>query len=180
MTTRKRTDPAPGKKPPSDAPTVAPADASGDRPATQERHVLPVVEERAAVTTHEVDKGGVRVSTEIVTEDETVETELHDQTAELERVRVDRVVEERPEPRLEGDTVVVPILEERVVVTKQLVVTEEVRIKIDEVTRLDKQSIPLAKEKVTINRIPPGSGEDAPSAPTGPGGDAPAHPDSRR
>ncbi len=178
MTTRKRTDTAPGKKPPSDAPTMAAGDNAGGTPTGEERHVLPVVEERAKVATREVDKGGVRVSTEVVTDDETVETELHDQTAELERVRVDRVVEERPEPRLEGDTVVVPILEERVVVTKQLVVIEEVRIKIDEVTRLDKQTIPLAKERVSINRIPPETGEDAPSAPTGSGGDAPAHPDN--
>ena len=143
----------------------------------REGGVIPIVEEVARIEKRVVDKGTVRVSTEIDTVTERVETALREQTATLDRVRVDRVVDTPPEPRLEGDVIVVPIIEERVVVTKQLVVTEEVRVKLDEVTRTDVQEVPLRKERVTIDRIP----ADGTVQAEGPGavvpGDTPAHPE---
>jgi stress response protein YsnF len=41
---------------------------------------------------------------------------------------VDRPVEVAPEPRWEGETLIVPVLAEEVVVTRRLILREEVRI----------------------------------------------------
>lgn len=166
----------------TDLPSVL---AAGDEAAAANREraaegreggTIPIVEETARVEKRVVDRGTVRVSTDIDTVNERVETALREQTATLDRVRVDRVVETAPEPRLEGDVIVVPIIEERVVVTRQLVVIEEVRVKLDEVVRTDVQEIPLRKERVTIDRIPLADAE-ADRAAVLPGGDTPAHPE---
>ena len=143
----------------------------------REGGTIPIVEEVARVEKRVVDKGTVRVSTDIETVTERVETALCEQSATLDRVAVDRVVDTPPEPRLEGDTIVVPIIEERVVVTKQLVVTEEVRVKLDEVTRTEVTEVPLRKERVTIDRIPSASSAEADTAPGVAVGDTPAHPE---
>ena len=141
----------------------------------REGGTIPIVEEVARVEKRVVDKGTVRVATDVETVTERVETALRQQSATLDRVRVDRVVDAPPEPRLEGDTIVVPIIEERVVVTKQLVVTEEVRVKLDEVTHTDVQDVALRKERLHIDRIP--AADAAAERPAPLAGDAPAHPE---
>lgn len=167
----------------SDLPSVLDAGSEAEiasrthREAGREGGVIPIVEEVARVEKRVVDKGTVRVSTTIDEVTERVETPLRQQSATAERVRVDRVVDAMPEPRLEGDTIVVPIVEERVVVTKQLVVTEEVRVKLDEVTTTDVQDVPLRKERVHVDRIPSASDARADRPAAVPGGDDPAHPE---
>ena len=56
-------------------------------------------------------------------EDSVERSDLH-----VERIPVDRLVTEAPPPRQEGDTLIVSIVEERLVVEKRLYVIEEVRI----------------------------------------------------
>ena len=137
-----------------------------------ETGTLDVVEERLRVAKRAVDSGGVRVSTEVETVEEAVAVALRQQAASVERVAVDQVVETAPEPRLEGDTIVIPVIEERPVVTTQLVVTEEIRVRLTEETRTEERTVPLRRERVTIDQIPSSEG-DAPVSP--PDGDTPAH-----
>ena len=177
----RRTVVAPGEA--TDAPSVLRADAEADALNAQRRAdgteggTIPIVEEVARVEKRVVDKGTVRVSTDIETVTERVETPLLQQSAGLDRVRVDRVVDRMPEPRLDGDTIIVPIVEERVVVTKQLVVTEEVRVALTEETLTDVQDVTLRKERVHIDKIP-GESETRADGPASPlPGDAPAHPE---
>lgn len=139
---------------------------------TADEATLDVVEERLRVAKRAVDKGGVRVSTEVETIQEAVAVALREQTATVERVATERVVETAPEPRLEGDTIIIPVIEERPVVTTQLVVTEEIHVRLTEEARSEERTVPLRRERVTIDQIPSDEG-DAPVSP--PDGDAPAH-----
>ena len=136
-----------------------------------------VVEERLRVARRSVDSGGVRVSTEVETTEELVSLALRQQAASVERIAVDRVVETAPEPRLDGDTIVIPVIEERPVVTTQLVVTEEIRVRLTQETRTEERSVPLRRERVRIDEIPhrpiPSDEGEPPASP--PDGDAPAH-----
>lgn len=92
--------------------------------------VIPLAEERAAVAKREVETGRVRVA--LTTETETViarET-LRGRRVEIERVPVNRMLpdgEPAPQSREEGDTLVIPVVEEVAVVVKRLVLGEEVR-----------------------------------------------------
>jgi uncharacterized protein (TIGR02271 family) len=92
---------------------------------------FPVVQEQVSVGKRIADTGrGVRIN-KTVSEQEYVVDEpmLHDEL-EVEHVAIDAIVSDTDPPRMryEGDTLVVPVLEEVLVVQKQLRLREEVRI----------------------------------------------------
>ena len=83
------------------------------------------------VTVREAVTGRVRVSTKTETFAEVVRQELRGMRAEVVRVPVDRTLEPGetpPEPRTEGEVMIIPIFEEVVVVEKRLVLKEELHI----------------------------------------------------
>jgi hypothetical protein len=84
--------------------------------------------EEAIAHVHEADRGRVRI-------DKTVEIVPHEAAidvgtdrVEVERVAVDQQVDAPPKVRQEGDTLVVPVVEEVLVVTKRYRIIEEVRV----------------------------------------------------
>ena len=89
---------------------------------------LPLVEETATVGKREVTTGKVVVRTLVDVEDRLLREALSEQSVDVQRVEIGRVVDVAPQIRTEGDVTVIPVLEERIVVEKQLVLVEEIRI----------------------------------------------------
>ena len=56
-------------------------------------------------------------------------------------------------PRREGDTLIVPIVEEEIVVTKRLVVREELRITKRRIARHEEVSDTVRKEEMQIETL---------------------------
>jgi uncharacterized protein (TIGR02271 family) len=115
------------------------------KPVTTRREVVPIVEERATILKRRTLTEGVRVRTVVHEEEATVEEPVATEAVEVERVPLDRWVEAPIPVRQEGDTTVITLVEEVVVVEKRLRATEEVRI-----TR--KQSIEPSVHTVTLRR----------------------------
>jgi uncharacterized protein (TIGR02271 family) len=69
---------------------------------------------------------------------------------EVERVRLDRLLDQPVEPYQDGEWLVVPVMEEVLVVTKQLVLTEEVRIRTKWVTEQQEVYEILRREHVSV------------------------------
>ena len=90
---------------------------------------IPLVEERLITEKKRVETGKVRVRTLIEEEQQTVRERLARTHVEVERVAVDREISEVPPVREEGDVTVIPVVREVLVVTKKLILTEEVRLK---------------------------------------------------
>jgi len=67
-------------------------------------------------------------------------------------VPVGRVVSEAPQTRQEGDTLIVPILEEVLVVEKRLMLKEELHIRKQSSERTERQTIRLRSEQVKIEQ----------------------------
>lgn len=86
--------------------------------------------------------------------DETVALLLRQQDVSVERVSVGRVVSEAPAIRQEGDTVIIPILEEILVVEKRLVLKEELHIRTDTTERLERRTVTLRTEQADISELP--------------------------
>jgi uncharacterized protein (TIGR02271 family) len=105
--------------------------AAGGAVARREgdRVTVPILEERLGVETRVVDLGELRVHKRVETEEARVTREVTRDHLDVERVPVGRPLEAPAEARVEGDWYVVPIMEEVLVVHKQLVLTEEVRIR---------------------------------------------------
>jgi stress response protein YsnF len=84
---------------------------------------------------------------------------------EVERHPIGRVVEEVPPVRNEGDVIVVSVVEERLVTSKELVLVEEIRLTLHrEATRVQGE-IPLRRERVVIERLDPATNQWRPEGP---------------
>jgi uncharacterized protein (TIGR02271 family) len=100
-----------------------------------------------------VETGKVRV-TKVVHELESVIDEpLFRDEVEVERVLIDRVVDGPVSVRYEDDTMIVPIMEEVLVVEKRLVLKEELHIHKRRVETHQPQQVTLRREEVRVERL---------------------------
>lgn len=128
-------------------------------PAQPEQHdplTVPVLEEQLTVGTRKVDTGrGVRIHKTVTEHPVTIDERLLRDEVVVEHVAVDRIIEpgEAPSTRYEGDTLVVPILEEVLVVERRLRIKEELHI-----TRVRRDAhhldtVVLKTEQVSVERF---------------------------
>jgi uncharacterized protein (TIGR02271 family) len=115
--------------------------------------VVPVVAEEAEVGKRRVETGRVRVRKTVRTAEKVVDEPVVREEVEVERVPINRVIEEAVGPRQEGDTLIVPLLEEVLVVEKRLVLKEEVRITRRRTEHRASQSVTLRAEEATVERV---------------------------
>jgi stress response protein YsnF len=120
--------------------------------------VIPIVEEEARIAKRQVVSGRVIVKTTVDTEERILKEMLSLETVEVERIPINRVVDTVPQIRTDGDVTIVPVFEERLVVEKQLVLVEEVRIRRTASVENVEVPITLRKEHATVERLD-GSGE---------------------
>jgi stress response protein YsnF len=117
---------------------------------------IPVRQEEIAVGKESVDTGkGVRVTTTVHERPETVHEVLRREHVEVRRVPVDRIVPagEAPQPRHEGNTLVIPVVEEILVVEKRLRVREEIHVTTTTHDEPVSETVHLKSEDVSIQRF---------------------------
>ena len=110
---------------------------------------IPVAEEVATVEKRVRETGKVRIDTRIVTDTEVLRETVQDRHVEVERVEVNRVVEAVPEIRREGETTIIPVVDEVLVVERQLVLREEVHVR--EVTRTEEVEVPVERRRTEVD-----------------------------
>ena len=125
-------------------------DSDSDRDAPSP--VLTLAEEQATVGTRRVETARVRVAKRVLTRTETVDVPLAAEVADVRRVPVDRVVDAPPPLRQEGDVTIVSVVEERLVLTKQLVLKEELHIAVRRQTVRHPQQVTLRHEELSVER----------------------------
>jgi stress response protein YsnF len=122
---------------------------------TEAEEILPLVEETATVEKREIVTGKVWVRTVTETLEELTKANLQSDTVEVTRVPIDKVVDTAPVIRTEGDLTIVPVLEEVLVVTKQLVLKEELHIRRRVETEAVEVPIKRRKQRAIVERIAP-------------------------
>ena len=130
--------------------------AAGELAATEamlaDSEVIPVLRETVRISKREVETGRVTVHKTVTERDEAVEMLLNRTDVSVERVPVNRVVTEAPSTRQDGDTLIIPILEEVLVVEKRLVLKEELHIRKDNSERTVHETVRLRSEEVRIEQ----------------------------
>lgn len=126
---------------------------STDAAAGERQVVIPVIAEELTVETHRVARGRVRVHKRVETRDEVVETPVVHEEIVIDRVPIDRFVDDdRPEVREEDGVLVIPVLEEVLVVEKRLRLREEVRVSTRRTSTTASQTVTLRREVVDVSR----------------------------
>ena len=128
--------------------------------------VIPLVEEALRVGKRRVETGRVRVSVETSIEEQVVRETLRSDRAEIERVPVGReLADGEPVPALRQEpdgTVVVPVLEEVLVIERRLVVREEIRMRLVAVDEAVEQPVTVRRQRASVERLPPLGAGDGP------------------
>lgn len=93
-----------------------------------ETMTVPLHQEVLDASTREVERGNVRVHKRVETVPFQQTVSVGREEVSVEHVPVGQIVERAPEPHWDGDTLIVPLVEEVVYVDKRLRVREELRI----------------------------------------------------
>jgi uncharacterized protein (TIGR02271 family) len=112
---------------------------------------IPLVEEEIAIDKRVVELGYVQVQKRVEERIDEREVELRHQQVDVERVPIDQVIPEMITPYMDGDVYVVPVIEEEVIVTRQLRLKEELRIRRTAATHRETIRTPYRREEVSIN-----------------------------
>jgi uncharacterized protein (TIGR02271 family) len=116
--------------------------------------VIPLHAEEVSIGKKQVATGRVKVSTVTHSREELVQQLLQSERVEVERVPMGQVVAKVPEIRTEGDITIIPVVEETVVLQRQLVLKEEVRIRRIRETQNYQERVILRQQEAVITRVP--------------------------
>jgi uncharacterized protein (TIGR02271 family) len=119
----------------------------------QESQVLPAIEERLEVGKKPVETGRVLIHKHVTSTESTVDEPLLRDNYDVQHVPVNRIIDSPPEIRHEGDTTIIPVLEEVLVVEKRLILREELHIVRRREEHRDPQKVTLRKENVEVERV---------------------------
>jgi stress response protein YsnF len=114
---------------------------------------VPLTEEVMRVSKQEVVTGRIRIRTLAEATDKLVQQELNTAHVSVTRIPINRIVDEAPVPRTEGDLTIVPVLEEVLVVETKLLLREEVHIRRTLTKEIVGQSVTLRKQRAVIEKL---------------------------
>jgi uncharacterized protein (TIGR02271 family) len=113
---------------------------------------LPVLEEQLQVGIRIEETGKVRVIKKVHEENIIVSTPVYNEDLHIERVPLNQYVDAPPQIRHEGDTMIIPVMKEEVILQTRLVLVEEVRITKHRTERTVEKPVTLRKEEIVIEK----------------------------
>jgi uncharacterized protein (TIGR02271 family) len=127
--------------------------AQGTTSGTGTYIVIPAIEEKLRVEKQVTEEGGVRVTKHVQTHEEVVDEPGSIEEVDVKRVPVNRKLENPAEPRQEGDTWIIPVMEEVLVIQKQYLLKEEIHITKKKHEVRNPKRVKLRRESVDVERL---------------------------
>ena len=127
------------------------ASRSGVERPDQERK-LQLFAEELSVAKETLETGRVRISTHTNEREAVVDEDLARERVEIETIPFGVQIDRVPEVRQEGDTTIIPVVEERLVVERRLMLKEEVRIRRVRSTERHQEKVKLRYQDAGVTR----------------------------
>ena len=121
---------------------------------------ISVIEEKLSIEKRLVFDGRVEVRSHTDNVKKQLKASISRERVDVQRVPFDVVVDVAPQVRVEGDLMIVPVLEERLVVVKRLFLVEEIHIRKTTSSETERVDAVLRKQRVTVERKETQQGED--------------------
>ncbi|MFT2010863.1 YsnF/AvaK domain-containing protein [Pontibacter sp. 13R65] len=141
---------------PASAPDVVNDDTTirNNRTTEEVDTTIPIIEERVEIGKRVVETGDVYISKQVHEDNVTIDVPTTKEHVHIERVPINKYVDTAPAAvRHEGDTMIIPVLREELVVVKKLFVVEELHITKKLETTHDSEQVTLLKEELHVNRV---------------------------
>jgi uncharacterized protein (TIGR02271 family) len=126
------------------------------RDGESERIVIPVAVEEVEVGKRIVETGRVRISKKVTEHEELIEEPVVHEQVEVTRVPVGTYIDQPAEVRYEGETMIIPVVREVLVVEKRLMLEEEIHVVRRRIEEIDRRTVTLREETVAMKREEPG------------------------
>jgi len=124
------------------------------QPTDSQEVVVPLYEEQASVAKRRIVTGRVQVSRVTNEQEQFIEETLAREQVEIERTPIGKPVQVLPSIREEGDTIIIPIVEEVLVVERRLILREEVRVRRVRSNETHRERVRLRRQEAVITRDP--------------------------
>ncbi len=118
----------------------------------QEDIVIPVIAEDLAVYKRAKTTARVRITKQVSEREVDVDEPVYWEEVDVKRVPVNRFVEAPVEQRVEGDTLIIPVVEEVLVVSKRLKLVEELHVTKRQHAERAQKRFTLRREEVSVER----------------------------
>ena len=116
--------------------------------------MIPLHEEEISVSKRQVVTGRVRVETVTREHEQLVDAQLVRERVEVERVAIGKPIDAIPAVRQDGDTTIIPVVEEILVVERRLVLKEEIHIHRVRTTEQHQERVTLRRQEAVVTRLP--------------------------
>ncbi len=141
---------------------TSPVGQSSETPAEQTylgepgELLIPVVEEALEVSKRTVATGKVVLRKTVQAFEQALNETLAVRTFEVDRVALNQTVDAVPPVRQEGAMTIYPVVQERLVLRKELVLIEEIRVTQRDTDVLDTRVVTLHREQIDVERVAAG------------------------
>jgi uncharacterized protein (TIGR02271 family) len=136
-------------------------DVGRSRSVASQDTVIPVLAEELHVSKQAVPKGGVRVHRRVHEHEEIVDIPLRKESLDVRRMVIEREVDGPLAVRREGETTIIPIVEEELVISKRFVLKEEVHVTRTVREERHRERVTVSRQESEIERVD-ASGQTAP------------------
>ena len=126
--------------------------AETDAQFNNDKMVIPVIEEEVTIEKHIVPTGKVNITKRVRELEEILDVPSYKGEVSVNRVPVNTFVEKHPPIRQEGDTMIIPIVQEQIVMVKKLLLVEELHVQNRVIESHHPQTVTLLKEEVEVVR----------------------------
>jgi stress response protein YsnF len=126
-----------------------------DRSSSEPPIVIPLHVEDISFNRRKVERD-VRVHIHTISHDHLIDEPLAHERVEIERLVIGRPIDAVPPVREEGDTTVISVVEEVLVLERRLVLKEEIRLRRVRTTEQHREMVTLREQQAVIERAEPG------------------------
>jgi uncharacterized protein (TIGR02271 family) len=126
---------------------------SSELPAGETR--FPLYAEDLTISKRQIAGDMVRVSTVTRENESFVDETLNHKRVQIDRIPIGRQVDAAPPVRQEGDTTILSVVEETIVVERRLILKEEIHIRRLHVSERHQEAVILQKQEAVITRLEP-------------------------
>jgi uncharacterized protein (TIGR02271 family) len=117
--------------------------------------VIPLYADSVSIDRREVEGDTIRLTVQTNTREQVIDEKLAHTRVEIERIPIGRTIDVAPPVRTEGDTIIIPVIEEIVVVERRLVLKEEIILRRVHTAEQHRESVILREQEAVIERTQP-------------------------
>jgi uncharacterized protein (TIGR02271 family) len=119
---------------------------------------LRIYAEELDIGKRQIVTGSVRVSAVTREHEKLVDELLGRERVEIETVPIGKRIDAMPAIRNEGDTIVIPVVEETLAIQRQLMLKEEVRVRRVRDEEQYREAVTLRNQEAVVTRLAPDEG----------------------